>query len=128
MQEPFINRSAPHITEDFSLHRTYIVFRSLGLRHLVVVDMANRVVGIITRKDLMGFNLERKLELRKRRGFSFDGGTQRLMPSERRLTSMSSPSMAAAAAAASGRRVASSSLTSSLTAVDTRSSGDSIVW
>jgi len=101
LQELFINRSAPHIAEEFSLHRTYIVFRTLGLRHLTVVDMANRVVGIITRKDLMGFNLEEKLEQRRRRGYSVDGGTLRLLPSERikRLTS-------------------SSSLTVSLTAVD----------
>jgi len=92
LQEPFINRSAPHIAEEFSLHRTYIVFRTLGLRHLTVVDMANRVVGIITRKDLMGFNLEEKLEQRRRRGYSVDGGTLRLLPSERikRLTSSSS--------------------------------------
>jgi len=91
-QEPFINKSAPHIAEEFSLHRTYIVFRTLGLRHLTVVDMANRVVGIITRKDLMGFNLEEKLEQRRRRGYSVDGGTLRLLPSERikRLTSSSS--------------------------------------
>ena len=81
-QENYINRSAPHICEDFSLHRTYIIFRTLGLRHLTVVDGANRVVGIITRKDLMGFSLEEKLEQRKRRGFSLEGGIQRLLPSE----------------------------------------------
>ena len=38
--EPYINHSAPRIEENFSLHRTYIVFRTLGLRHL----MAQRVV------------------------------------------------------------------------------------
>ena len=80
--EPYINRSAPRIDENFSLHRTYIVFRTLGLRHLTVVDMANRVVGIITRKDLMGFNLEEKLVNRKLRGYSLEGGTTKLLPSE----------------------------------------------
>ena len=35
--------------------------RSLGLRHLVVVNSSNEVEGIITRKDLMGFSLEDKL-------------------------------------------------------------------
>ena len=64
------------------MHRTYIIFRTLGLRHLTVVDGANRVVGIISRKDLMGFSLEEKLEQRKRRGFSLEGGVQRLLPSE----------------------------------------------
>lgn len=39
----------------FSLQRTYIIFRTLGLRHLTVVDRQNRVVGVITRKDLMPF-------------------------------------------------------------------------
>ena len=38
------------------------MFRTLGLRHLVVVDSANRVVGIISRKDLIGHALERKLQ------------------------------------------------------------------
>ena len=64
------------------MHRTYIIFRTLGLRHLTVVDMANRVVGIISRKDLMGFALEERLEQRKRRGFSIEGGIQKLLPSE----------------------------------------------
>ncbi|XP_071784612.1 chloride channel protein C-like isoform X1 [Asterias amurensis] len=58
---PYINVSAPAVPEYFSLHRTYILFRTLGLRHLTVVDSRNTVVGIITRKDLMGFNLEEKL-------------------------------------------------------------------
>lgn len=80
--ECYINRSAPRIDENFSLHRTYIIFRTLGLRHLTVVDMSNRVVGIITRKDLMGFNLEEQLVNRKLRGFSFDGGTTKVLPSE----------------------------------------------
>lgn len=80
--DAFVNRSAPRIEEEFSLHRTYIIFRTLGLRHLVVVDMVNRVVGIITRKDLMGFSLEERLERRKRRGYSVIGGMQKTLPSE----------------------------------------------
>ncbi|XP_064641031.1 chloride channel protein C-like isoform X2 [Lineus longissimus] len=58
---PFINQSAVTIPEKFSLHRTYILFRTMGLRHLTVVDDHNRIVGIITRKDLMGFSLEEHL-------------------------------------------------------------------
>ena len=83
LQEPYINRAALNIQEEFSLHRTYMVFRSLGLRHMTVVDMANRIVGILSRKDLMGFNLEERLEQRKRRGYSLSGGIQKLLPSER---------------------------------------------
>ena len=58
------------------------MFQTLGLRHLIVTDMANRIVGIISRKDLMGFSLEEKLEQRKRRGYSLEGGIQKLLPSE----------------------------------------------
>lgn len=35
-----------------SFPRIYRLFRSLGLRHLVVIDDRNQVVGMITRKDL----------------------------------------------------------------------------
>lgn len=61
-QEPFINISTPKIDRDYSLYRTYVIFRTLGLRHLVVVDGHNRCAGIITRKDLMQFQMQEKLE------------------------------------------------------------------
>ena len=38
-----------------------MIFRTLGLRHLTVVDNKNEVVGIVTRKDLMGFNMVERL-------------------------------------------------------------------
>ncbi|XP_074841905.1 chloride channel protein C-like [Carettochelys insculpta] len=60
--EPYINKSAVSVQAHFSLKRTYVIFRTLGLRHLTVVDLQNRVVGIITRKDLMSFQLEERLE------------------------------------------------------------------
>jgi hypothetical protein len=47
---PYINTSAAAIQESFSVERTYVVFRTLGLRHLVVVDRHNHVKGIVTRK------------------------------------------------------------------------------
>ncbi|XP_062897788.1 chloride channel protein C-like [Mobula hypostoma] len=59
--KPYINQSAMTVHANFSLQRTYIIFRTLGLRHLTVVDLQNRVLGIITRKDLMGFRIEEKL-------------------------------------------------------------------
>jgi CBS-domain-containing membrane protein len=46
------------VQETMSLERTYILFRNMGLRHLVVVDEHNRVRGIVTRKDLLGFKLD----------------------------------------------------------------------
>lgn len=57
----YVNTSGVSVPRDFSLQRTYIIFRSLGLRHLVVVNETNAVEGIITRKDLMGFALEDRL-------------------------------------------------------------------
>lgn len=35
----------------------------LGLRNMLVTDKKNQVLGIITRKDLMTFNLKNKLQL-----------------------------------------------------------------
>lgn len=61
LQEPYINKSVVSVKAHFSLQRTYIIFRTLGVRHLTVVDLQNQVVGIITRKDLMSFQLEERL-------------------------------------------------------------------
>lgn len=47
---PYIDSSAAAVQESFSLERTYVVFRTLGLRHLVVVDRHNHVKGMVTRK------------------------------------------------------------------------------
>ncbi|XP_059502344.1 chloride channel protein C-like [Stegostoma tigrinum] len=59
--KPYINQSAMTVHANFSLQRTYTIFRTLGLRHLTIVDLRNHVLGIITRKDLMAFQLEQKL-------------------------------------------------------------------
>ena len=55
---PYINMSAHRVPETFSVERAYLVFSTMGLRHLVVVDEANRVRGIVTRKDLLGYRLD----------------------------------------------------------------------
>ncbi|XP_030070085.1 chloride channel protein C isoform X2 [Microcaecilia unicolor] len=59
--KPYLNKSAVAVQAHFSLHRTYIIFRTLGLRHLTVVDLQNQVVGMITRKDLTTCQLMDKL-------------------------------------------------------------------
>ena len=56
-----MNQSAISVPGKFSLERTYIIFRSLGLRHVTVVDETNHVIGVITRKDLMSHNMEERL-------------------------------------------------------------------
>lgn len=61
-QKPYLNQSAMTVRANFSLHRAFIIFRTLGLRHLTVTSCdGRRVVGMITRRDLMGFNMEEKL-------------------------------------------------------------------
>ncbi|GFR49429.1 hypothetical protein Agub_g11486 [Astrephomene gubernaculifera] len=49
---PYMNRSPLTIRKDCSAARAHQVFINLGLRHLLVVDAHNHVVGMITRKDL----------------------------------------------------------------------------
>jgi len=54
--------TAPFTVQDCcSIQRSYRIFRTLGLRHLVVVDAKNWVVGVITRKDLDEATLDEKL-------------------------------------------------------------------
>ena len=59
---PYINDSGVCVPLHFSLHRAYILFRTLGLRHMTVVTHTNQVEGILTRKDLMGFAIGERLE------------------------------------------------------------------
>ncbi|KAG7374782.1 chloride channel [Nitzschia inconspicua] len=49
---PYANTAAVSVQETSSVHRTYSLFRSLGLRFLPVVNKYNQVVGTITRSDL----------------------------------------------------------------------------
>ena len=50
---PFMNPAVITVQQLCSVSRVYSLFRSLGLRHLAVVDRDNTVKGIITRKELM---------------------------------------------------------------------------
>ncbi|KAJ8611038.1 hypothetical protein CTAYLR_007067 [Chrysophaeum taylorii] len=50
---PFVNRSALVVTPETNARYVWRLFRDLGLRHLPVVDSKRRVVGIVTRKDLL---------------------------------------------------------------------------
>ncbi|KAF2075135.1 hypothetical protein CYY_003570 [Polysphondylium violaceum] len=50
---PYMNSSGITIHNTFSFVEAYKLFRTMGLRHLPVIDINNEVVGIITRKDLL---------------------------------------------------------------------------
>lgn len=74
------------VKSDFSLHRTYIIFRTLGLRHLTVTSIDGyEVAGIITRRDLMGYSLEAKLDHTKQnlKNFTVLAKTVRALTSSR---------------------------------------------
>ena len=49
---PYMNLSPYSLVENANLPRIFRLFRGLGLRHLVIVDEHNRVVGIVTRIDI----------------------------------------------------------------------------
>ena len=57
----YVNRSGVSVPHHFSAMRTFIMFRTLGLRHLPVVDEHNHVVGIVTRKELLDESLGERL-------------------------------------------------------------------
>ena len=50
---PYVNEAALVTTQNSSLRRVVHLFRSLGLRHLLVVESCPTVVGVITRKDVL---------------------------------------------------------------------------
>jgi len=55
---PYANTAPYTVNETASVQRTYRLFRTLGLRHLCVVNHFNQVVGIITRKNLLPESLK----------------------------------------------------------------------
>ena len=50
---PYVNDSATVTLQHTSLRRVSRLFRSMGLRHLLVVENCPKVVGVITRKDII---------------------------------------------------------------------------
>ena len=58
---PYVD-TAPFTVQDCtSIQRTYRLFRTLGLRHLLIVDGHYKLKGLITRKDLDAKTLDEKL-------------------------------------------------------------------
>jgi len=64
--EPYLNPSPFVMRDESSLSRAFRLFRTMGLRHLVIVNVHNEVVGIITRKDLV--HLDQQLVRGRERG------------------------------------------------------------
>lgn len=55
---PYCNNAPYTISAGASVQRTYFMFRKLGLRHLCVVDHRMRLVGLITRENLLEHRIE----------------------------------------------------------------------
>ena len=47
---PYVNTSSFVVPRTMSLERTYLIFRTMGLRHLPVVDEGNRPIGMLSKK------------------------------------------------------------------------------
>ncbi|XP_054264197.1 H(+)/Cl(-) exchange transporter 7-like [Macrosteles quadrilineatus] len=54
---PFMNPSPYCVQMISSMQRVFRLFRALGLRHVVVTNETNEVVGIVTRKDLTKYRV-----------------------------------------------------------------------
>jgi chloride channel 7 len=50
---PFMHQSPITVTPHFPVVRAFHIFRTMGLRHIPVIDRKYRVTGIISRKDMM---------------------------------------------------------------------------
>ncbi|RLN92598.1 hypothetical protein BBJ28_00017181, partial [Nothophytophthora sp. Chile5] len=59
---PYMNPTPHIVQEQTPVPRAFRLFRSLGLRHLIVLNRRNEVRGVITRKDLTPSHLKFCLE------------------------------------------------------------------
>lgn len=50
---PYMNPVPFTVRESSPLTRVFLLFRTMGIRHLTVVDIDNKVVGMVTRKNLV---------------------------------------------------------------------------
>jgi CBS-domain-containing membrane protein len=61
-----MNLSVYSVNEEFAVSEAYLMFRTMGLRHLLVVGENNRLKGMITKKDLVEHNcIEKYKELKR---------------------------------------------------------------
>ena len=51
--KPVTHTSSYSVRDNMSILRAYSLFRTMGSRHMIVVDIGNRVVGMLARNDLV---------------------------------------------------------------------------
>ncbi len=56
---PYVDSAAYSIRENASIQRAYRMFRTLGLRHLCITDKRNKILGIVTRVDLVSSHVDK---------------------------------------------------------------------
>eukprot|EP00299_Pterocystis_sp_00344_P015628 c7816_g1_i2.p1 GENE.c7816_g1_i2~~c7816_g1_i2.p1 ORF type:complete len:638 (-),score=129.94 c7816_g1_i2:161-2074(-) len=54
---PYMDRSAATIMTTFSVSRTYDLFRTMGYRHIFVLNKRGEPVGVVTKRDLMDYSV-----------------------------------------------------------------------
>ena len=59
LQSRYVNRGVVRVDANVSFHYIYVLFRTLGLSHVIVIGMQNDTIGIITREDMTPYNLKR---------------------------------------------------------------------
>ena len=74
---PYLNSSAYCLPEVFSVKQAYNLFRACGLRHLFVLDQRHHCVGVCTRKDFIGHDMEGRLPKFPSTAFSRKFGAMR---------------------------------------------------
>jgi len=65
---PFVNPNPYVVQQNTSLGKVYALFRSLGIRHLFVIKRVEKVIGVLTRKDLLPEFAEQRLETKASSG------------------------------------------------------------
>jgi len=64
---PYINASAVTVPDNCELHVAYNIFKSLGLRHLCVLNDRGNVMGMVTRHELDPHGIQHNLEAERER-------------------------------------------------------------
>ena len=61
-----MNLTVYSVNEEFAVSEAFLMFRTMGLRHLLVVGASNKLRGMITKKDLVEHNcIEKYKELKR---------------------------------------------------------------